>query len=46
MSLTLPTWPILSVAEILSGFASMPRLVMMYPKSLPWGIPKGHFFRV
>jgi hypothetical protein len=32
------------MAEILSGFASMPRLVMMYPRSLPWGTPKVHFF--
>jgi hypothetical protein len=32
------------MAKILSGFASMPRSVMMYPRSLPWGTSKVHFY--
>jgi hypothetical protein len=31
------------MAEILSGFASISRLVMMYPRSLRQGTPKVHF---
>jgi hypothetical protein len=32
------------MAEILSGFPLMPRLVMMHPRSLTRGTPKVHFF--
>jgi hypothetical protein len=32
------------MVEILSRFSSMSRLVMMYPRSLPWGTPMVHFF--
>jgi hypothetical protein len=46
MSLTFLTCHISVMVEILSGFASMPCLVMMYPWSLPQGTPKVHFFRV
>jgi hypothetical protein len=35
MSLTFLTWPISAMAEILSGSASMPCLVMMCPRSFP-----------
>jgi hypothetical protein len=42
-SLTFLTWPISVMAEILLGFATMPRLVLMYPRSLPRGTPKVHF---
>jgi hypothetical protein len=35
--LDIPDRPNLVMAEILSGFASMLRLVMMYPRSLPRG---------
>jgi hypothetical protein len=42
-SLTFLTWTIPAMAEILCRLASMPRLVMMYPRSLPWGTPKVHF---
>jgi hypothetical protein len=35
--------PISAMAKILSGFALMQRLMMMYPKSFPWGISKAHF---
>jgi hypothetical protein len=31
------------MAKILSGFASMPCLVMMYPRSFPGGTQKVHF---
>jgi hypothetical protein len=44
-SLTFLTWPISVIAEILSGFASMPCSVMMYPRSLPQGTLKVHFSR-
>jgi hypothetical protein len=37
------TWPISVMDEILSGFTSMPRSVMMYPKSLLRGTPNVHF---
>jgi hypothetical protein len=42
-SLTFLTWPILVMAEILLGLASMPHTVMMCTKCLPWGTPKVHF---
>jgi hypothetical protein len=32
------------MAEILSRLDLMPRSVMMYPRSLPWGTAKVHFF--
>jgi hypothetical protein len=37
------TGPISAIAEILSEFASMLCLVMMYPRSFPRGILKVHF---
>jgi hypothetical protein len=37
-------WHISAIAKILSGFTSMPRSVMMYPRSLPRGTPNVHFF--
>jgi hypothetical protein len=43
--LTLLTWPILAMIEILLGFASMSCSVMMHPKSLPQGTPQVHFSR-
>jgi hypothetical protein len=43
--LTFLTWTILVMAEMLSGFASMPRSVMMYPVACP-GDPKVALFWV
>jgi hypothetical protein len=44
-SLTFQSWPISVMAEILSGFALMPRLVMIYLRILLQGTPKVHFSR-
>ena len=41
--LTLRMGPMLEMAVIFSGLASMPRLDMMYPSSFPFGTPKTHF---
>jgi hypothetical protein len=35
--------PMLVMAAIFSGLASMPRSETMNPKSMPWGTPKTHF---
>jgi hypothetical protein len=35
---------VLVMADIFSGFASMPRWLMMKPSSLPEGTPKTHLF--
>jgi hypothetical protein len=41
--LDVPDLAYFAMAEILLGFASIPRLVMMYPRSLPRETQKVHF---
>ena len=43
MPLTLHMGPMLEMAAIFLGLASMPRSDMMYPSSFPFGTPKTHF---
>ena len=43
--LTLRIGPMLEMAMIFSGMASMPRSDTMYPSSFPFGTPKTHFLR-
>ena len=41
--LTLRMGPMLEMAVILLGLASMPRSDTMYPSNFPFGTPKTHF---
>ena len=43
MPLMLRMGPMLEMAVIFSGLASMPHSNIMYPSSFPFGTPKTHF---